>query len=141
MKIKFQKLFDDAILPKYAHPGDAGLDLFSHEEKILAPDEIYAVSLGFALEIPHGYVSRILDRSGLALKHGIHCLAGVIDSGYRGEYKAIITNLGQEPYKIEKDDRIAQLLIQPVEICELEEVDQLSSSERGEGGFGASGKK
>ena len=141
MKIKFQKLFEDTILPTYAHAGDAGLDLYSREEKVLAPSEIYAVSLGFALEIPHGYVSRILDRSGLALKHGLHCLAGVVDAGYRGEYKAIITNLGQKEYKIEKADRIAQMLIQPVEICELEEAESLSESERGKGGFGASGKK
>ena len=101
----------------------------------------HAVSLGFALEIPHGYVSRILDRSGMAIKNGIHCLAGVVDAGYRGEYKAIMINLGDEPYKIEKGDRVAQMLIQPVEICEIKEVEELSNSERGEGGFGASGKK
>lgn len=141
MKIKLQKLFKDTILPTYAHEGDAGLDLYSHEKKILKPNEIYAVSLGFALELPQGYFSRILDRSGLALNHGIHCLAGVIDSGYRGEYKAIIINHGKKSYKIEKGDRIAQLLIQPVEICEIEEVKSLSESKRGKGGFGASGKK
>ena len=101
----------------------------------------HAVSLGFALEIPHGYVSRILDRSGMAIKNGIHCLAGVVDAGYRGEYKAIMINLGDEPYKIEKGDRIAQMLIQPVEICDIEEVESLSQTERGKGGFGASGKK
>lgn len=141
MQIKFQKLFKDTILPKYAHPGDAGLDLYSQETKILKPNEISAVSLGFALEIPHGYVARILDRSGLALKEGLHCLAGVVDAGYRGEYKAIIINLSKKPYKIEKGERIAQMLIQPVEICEIIEVRSLSESERGEGGFGASGKK
>lgn len=141
MYIKFQKLFEDTIIPKYAHPGDAGLDLYSREDLVLAPGARYAVSLGFALEIPHGFVSRILDRSGLALNNGIHCLAGVVDAGYRGEYKAIIINLGDEPYKIEKGDRIAQMLIQPVEICEIEEVESLSASERGKGGFGASGKK
>ena len=141
MKIKFQKLFIDAQIPTYAHPGDAGLDLYSYEDVVVAPNARHAVSLGFALEIPHGYVSRILDRSGLAIKHGIHCLAGVVDAGYRGEYKAVIINLGTEPCKIEKGDRVAQMLIQPVEICEIEEVESLSETERGKGGFGASGKK
>ena len=141
MKIQFQKLFPDTILPTYAHPGDAGLDLYSCEDIIIEPMARYAVSLGFALEIPHGFVSRILDRSGMAIKNGIHCLAGVVDAGYRGEYKAIMINLGDVPYKIEKGDRVAQMLIQPVEICDIEIVDKLSDSERGEGGFGASGKK
>lgn len=141
MIIKFQRLFEDTILPTYTHPGDAGLDLYSCEDVTIEPMARYAVSLGFALEIPHGYVSRILDRSGLAIKNGLHCLAGVVDAGYRGEYKAIIINLGDEPYKIEKGDRVAQMLIQSVEICEIKEVDKLSDSQRGEGGFGASGKK
>ena len=141
MIIKFQKLFEDTILPTYAHPGDAGLDLYSCEDVIIEPMARHGVSLGFALEIPHGYVSRILDRSGLAIKNGLHCLAGVVDAGYRGEYKAIIINLSNEPYKIEKGDRVAQMLIQPVEICDIEVVEELSNSQRGKGGFGASGKK
>ena len=141
MQIKFQKLFPDTILPTYAHPGDAGLDLYSCEDITIKPMARHAVSLGFALEIPHGYVSRILDRSGLAIKNGMHCLAGVVDAGYRGEYKAIMINLGDESYKIEKGDRVAQMLIQPVEICDIIEVDKLSESERGKGGFGGSGKK
>lgn len=141
MTIKILKLFPDTILPVYAHPGDAGLDLYVREEKILKPAEVYAVSLGFALELPDGYFARILDRSGLALNHGIHCLAGVVDSGYRGEYKAIVINHGQTPYKIEKGDRIAQMLILPVVQAKIKEVKILSESQRGKGGFGASGKK
>ena len=141
IKIKFQKLYEDAQLPIYAHPGDAGLDLYSYETVVIEPGQRHAVSLGFALEIPEGYVSRILDRSGMALKFGMHCLAGVVDSGYRGEYKAIMINHGHEPYSIEKGDRVAQLLIQPVVIAEIEEVKNLSETVRGEGGFGGSGKK
>lgn len=141
MTIKFQKLFPSAKIPTYAHPGDAGLDLYACEDIIIEPGVRHAVSLGFALEIPHGFVARILDRSGLAIKNGIHCLAGVVDAGYRGEYKVIMINLGQEAYTVEKGDRVAQMLIQPVEICDIEEVEELSNSERGEGGFGASGKK
>jgi dUTP pyrophosphatase len=141
MKIQFQKLFPDTQLPSYTHPGDAGMDLYAHEDVVLAPGARAAVSLGFALAIPAGYVSRILDRSGLAINHGLHCLAGVIDSGYRGEYKAIIINLSQEEYKIEKGERVAQLLVQPVEICEIEEVKTLNETARGKGGFGGSGKK
>jgi dUTP pyrophosphatase len=86
-------------------------------------------------------VARILDRSGLAIKNGIHCLAGVVDSSYRGECKVVLINLSSETYKIEKGDRVAQMLIQPVEICEVKEVNQLSQTIRGEGGFGDSGKK
>jgi deoxyuridine 5'-triphosphate nucleotidohydrolase len=141
MKIQFQKLFPDTQLPSYAHPGDAGMDLYAHEEVVLVSGARAAVSLGFALAIPMGYVSRILDRSGLAIKNGLHCLAGVVDSGYRGEYKAIIVNLSGEEYKIEKGDRVAQLLVQPVEICEIEEVKILNETARGIGGFGGSGKK
>ncbi|MEI6040499.1 MAG: dUTP diphosphatase [Candidatus Berkelbacteria bacterium] len=141
MTIKFQKLVTDAKIPTYAHPGDAGLDLYSCEDIVIAPGARHAVALGFALEIPHGFVARILDRSGMAIKNGIHCLAGVVDAGYRGEYKVIMINLGEEAYTIEKGDRVAQMLIQPVEICDIEEVEELSNSERGEGGFGASGKK
>lgn len=141
MIIKFQKLFKDTILPKYAHEGDAGMDLYSREEKVLKPKEIYAFKLGFALEIPTGYFARILDRSGLALKYGLHCLAGVADAGYRGEYIVIIINLGKKSYKIEKGERIAQMLIQSVIIAKIKEVKKLSDSERGRGGLGASGKK
>jgi len=141
MIIKFQKLIADAKIPTYAHPGDAGLDLYSCENIVIEPSARHAVSLGFAMEFPHGFVARILDRSGMALKNGMHCLAGVVDAGYRGECKAVLINLSNEPYSIEKGDRVAQMLIQPVEICDIEIVEKLSNSERGEGGFGGSGKK
>jgi dUTP pyrophosphatase len=141
MIIKFQKLFKDTILPSYAHQGDAGMDLYSREDKVLKPGEIYAFKLGFALEIPNGYFARVLDRSGLAYKYGLHCLAGVVDAGYRGEYIAIIMNLSKKAYKIEEGERIAQMLILPVVTAKIKEVNELSDSERGKGGLGASGKK
>jgi len=141
MIIKFQKLFEDTNLPSYAHPGDAGMDLRSHEEKTLEPFERYCFKIGLAVEIPDGFVGLVWDRSGLSLKEGVKTLGGVIDSGYRGEIGVTLVNISNTNIKIEKDDRIAQLLIQPVEICEIREVKKLSDSARGEGGFGASGKK
>jgi len=141
MEIKIQKLSKRAILPKYAHQGDAGLDLFSQEDYILKPLERHEFGLGFALELPAGAVSLIWDKSGLAAKHGIHLLGGVIDSGYRGEYKVIMINFGSKPYKIEKGDKIGQLLIQPVMHVTIKKTKKLSNSSRGQDGFGSTGKK
>jgi len=93
------------------------------------------------LELPAGAVSLIWDKSGLATKHGLHLLGGVIDSGYRGEYKVIMINLGSKPYKVEKGDKIGQLLIQPVMKVSIRQVKKLSNSGRGKGGFGSTGRK
>jgi len=141
MEIKIQKLSRSTILPKYAYQGDAGLDLFSQENYILKPLERHEFGLGFALELPTGAVSLIWDKSGLAAKHGIHLLGGVIDSGYRGEYKAIMVNLGSKPYKVEKGDKIGQLLIQPVMHVTIKQTKKLSNTSRGQGGFGSTGRK
>ncbi len=141
MEIKIQALKEGVNLPSYAHPGDAGLDLYSLEDKVLKPGERYAFSLGFALELPEGFVSLIKDRSSMAFKFGIHSMAGVIDSGYRGEYKVVLVNLGEEDHTVEKGDKIAQLLIMPVEHAKIKVVKELSKTNRGEGGFGASGRK
>lgn len=141
MEIKLQRLSSKAIIPKYAHQGDAGLDLFSQEDHMLEPFERHEFGLGFALELPAGAVSLIWDKSGLAAKHGIHLLGGVIDSGYRGEYKVIMINLGSKPYKVEKGDKIGQLLIQPVMHVTIKQTKKLSNSSRGKGGFGSTGKK
>lgn len=140
MKIKIKRLKSDAILPKYAHPDDAGMDLYSLEDYELQVGERHDFGLGFALEIPNDYASLIWDKSGLAIGRGLHCLGGVIDAGYRGEYTVILANFGQESYKIKKGDKIAQLLIQPVMRCELEEVDELSETARAQGAFGSTGK-
>ncbi len=140
MQIKIKKLNPDAIIPNYAHLGDAGLDLFSLETYKLQPQERRAFAIGISIELEPGYVSLIKDKSGLAINHGVHTLAGVIDSGYRGEYKIILINHGVEPYIIKKGDKIAQLLIVPVIQAEINVVDNLSTTSRGNGGFGSTGR-
>ncbi len=140
MQIKIKKLNPQAIIPHYAHPGDAGLDLFSLETYELQPQERKAFATGIAIELEPGYVSLIKDKSGLAAKYGIHTLAGVIDAGYRGEYKIVLINHGNKSYTINKGDKIAQLLIMPVIQVEVNEVDELTDSSRGVGGFGSTGK-
>ncbi|MEO2154285.1 MAG: dUTP diphosphatase [Nanoarchaeota archaeon] len=139
--LKVKKLNEDAKLPVKKRKGDAGFDLYSNEEVILKPGERKLISTGIAIEIPKGYFGLIKDRSGLAAKNGLHCLAGVIDSNYRGEVKVVLINLGNEEVKLEKYSRIAQLLIIPVPEFEIEEVDELSNTERNEKGFGSSGLK
>lgn len=139
MKLKVKKLTESAKLPFHAHKGDAGIDLFSDEETVIYPGETKAVSTGISLEIPEGYVGLIWDRSSMAFRYSIHTLSGVIDSGYRGEIKVIINNLGKEEFRIEKGMKFAQMLIQPVLAVEIEEVELLTETSRQEGGFGSTG--
>ncbi|NOZ80809.1 MAG: dUTP diphosphatase [DPANN group archaeon] len=133
----------DGKMPSYAHPGDAGMDLFSVEEAILAPMERRLVSTGVRMEIPPGYEAQIRPKSGLAVKHGISIVntPGTIDAGYRGEVKVIMINLGTEPYPIKKGSKIAQMVINRVEMAEMTAVDVLEESSRNEGGFGSTGTK
>tara|TARA_B100001964_G_C14185632_1_gene578485 strand:+ start:79 stop:498 length:420 start_codon:yes stop_codon:yes gene_type:complete len=138
MKIKVKKIKPEALLPEVMHKGDAALDLYSLENINLKKQEIKVISTGISLSIPKGYWGNIRDRSGLAFKHGLHTLAGVVDSNYRGEIKVVIINLREE-YNIKKGDRIAQLLIQKTEKIELEEVEDLDDTKRGKSGFGNSG--
>ena len=139
MKIKFQKILDDAIIPHYAHPGDAGMDIFSAEETIIKAGEIKSVRTGIKMELPEGFVALVWDKSGLALKNGIKTMAGVIDSGYRGEIGIVLVNLSDQDYKIEKGQKIAQMLIQKVERMEIKEVKELNETSRGADGFGSTG--
>ncbi len=139
MKIKFKKLHEDAITPKYAKPGDVGMDLHSIEEFILKPNETRLTKTGISIQLPHGYASLIWPRSGLASKKSIHVMGGVIDPEYRGDYGVILKNLSQEDFEVTKGMRIAQLLIQPVEIADMEEVEELDDTERGSGAFGHTG--
>ncbi|MCK5466307.1 dUTP diphosphatase [Candidatus Parcubacteria bacterium] len=140
MKIKIQKI-GDAKIPNYAHEGDAGLDIYSAEENyILKSGERKGFLTGIKMEIPSGYVGLIWDKSGLASKHGIKTMAGVIDSSYRGEVAIVLINLGSENYLIEKNTKIAQILIQKAEYAETEEVENLDKTERGDRGFGSTGK-
>ena len=139
MELKVKKLREDAKLPLRKREGDAGLDLYSVEEVFLKPGEWKAVPTGVAVEIPKGYFGLIKDRSGLALKYAVHCLAGVVDENYRGEVKVVLINLGSETVKLDKHTRIAQLLVVPYLPVEVREVKELSETERGQQGFGSSG--
>ena len=143
MTLKIRRISPNAVLPKYAHGPreDAGLDLHAAEHAVLEPGVPYAVATGLTIEVPPGYEAQVRPRSGLALKHAITVpnAPGTIDTGYRGEVKVILLNLGLEPYKIHPGDRIAQMIIARYEPVEWEEA-ELNESRRGEGGFGSSGR-
>ncbi len=130
---------DGAKLPSYAHPGDAGMDLYSNDEVVLKPGEKKVVKTGAYMAIPEGHVGLIWDKSGHAAKNAIHVLAGVIDAGYRGEVGVVLKNLGDEDFTVTKHMKIAQMLIQPVVSASIEEVEELDDTARGEGGFGSTG--
>ncbi|MBU0628208.1 MAG: dUTP diphosphatase [Nanoarchaeota archaeon] len=143
INIKIKKLKETAIIPKYAHEGDAGVDLYSTEDYILNPGERVLVSTGIAISIPEGYEAQVRPKSGLALKHGISIVntPGTIDCKYRGEIGIITINLGKEDYKIEKGHKIAQMVFNKIEEADFEEVKELDNTKRGEGGFGSTGHK
>lgn len=140
-KMKVKRLHEDAQLPYRAHPGDAGLDVFSIEEKMILPGEVGLVGTGIALELPEGTEAQMRPRSGLALKHAVTLLnsPGTIDEGYRGEIKVIMINHGKEPFTVEKGMRIAQMVVAPVMRIEVLETVEMTDSERSAGGFGSSG--
>ncbi len=140
MQLKIEKIKPEAKLPNYAHIGDAGMDLFACEEVALAPGERRLVPIGIKLEIPEGFVGLVWDKSGLATNHGLSTIAGVIDSGYRGELKVALINLSQETYTFAIGDKVAQLLIQPVSQCDIVETEIEAGTSRSEGGFGSTGK-
>lgn len=140
MILKVKKLTPDAVLPSYAHPGDAGLNMYANETVTIQPGEAVKIKSGIAMEIPEGYVGLMWDRSGLSTNHRLKSLGGVIDSGYRGESLYGLINLGTEPYTVEKGHKIVQMLIQKVETVEIVESDELSGTSRGHGGFGSTGK-
>ena len=143
IKLKVRRLHKDARIPQYAHgpEEDAGMDLCAVEAASLAPGERKLVSTGLSIELPAGYEAQLRPRSGLALKYGITLpnSPATIDPGYRGEIKVILQNLGSEPFQVSPGERIAQMVIARYEAVEWEEGD-LSDSQRGEGGFGSSGR-
>jgi len=139
IKAKFKRLRPGAILPSYAHPGDAGMDFYSCVDVILKPGERTLILTGWSIEIPEGCVSLFWDKSGLAAKKGITVLAGVIEHTFRGEYGIVLYNTSNEPHEIKKGDKVAQLLIQPICTAEIEESEELSDSARGENGWGSTG--
>ena len=135
----------DNSLPSYATEGSAGMDVRANNEAeiTLQPLERTMVPTGLFIELPAGFEAQIRPRSGLAIKNGITCLnsPATIDSDYRGELKVILINLSNEAFKITKGDRIAQMVFQKVEKVMLTEVEELSTTTRGEGGFGHTGKQ
>lgn len=135
---------DDVKLPEKMSSGASGYDLHAAVEEpvVLHPGERKLIPTGFALSMPEGLEAQIRPRSGLALKHGITCLntPGTIDADYRGEVKVLLINLGQEPFEIARNERIAQMVFQEVPPIRLEQVERLSETVRGAGGFGHTGK-
>ena len=145
MLLKIKKIKDNARIPKRATNGSAGMDLYAciNESITLNPGQLALVPTGIAIELPdNGCAAFLYARSGLGVKHGI-CLSngvGVIDSDYRGEVCVGLCNVSDKAYTIEPDERIAQMVIAPVFTPDIEEVDELSDTSRGEGGFGSTGK-
>jgi len=129
-------------LPSYATPGAAGMDVVAAEDFDLAPGARHAVATGFRFAIPEGYEIQVRPRSGLAFKHGVSVpnTPGTIDSDYRGELKVLMINHGSEPFAIRRGERIAQLVPAVVTLAAFDEVDELSETDRGHGGFGSTGQ-
>lgn len=142
LTLKIQRIHKDAKIPYRANLGDAGLDLFAVEDTVIKAGESALIPTGIIIELPMGTEAQIRPRSGLALKHSVTVLnsPGTIDEGYRGEIKIILINHGQEDFLVEKHMRIAQMVIAPVLAVNLEEVKEVSQSDRSQKGFGSSGK-
>lgn len=141
--VKFRRLSPLATLPAYQSAHAAGMDLHAamSEAIVLLPGAIVAVPLGFSVEIPVGYEGQVRPRSGLATKHGVTVpnAPGTVDADYRGEMKVALINLGSAPFTIEPNMRIAQLVFSQVAHASWQEVDELSATARGSGGFGSTG--
>lgn len=136
--LKVKKLNPEAQVPQYQSEGAAGLDLHATEHVIIPPGQRATFGTGLAMAIPKGYVGLICDRGGMARK-GLHTLAGVVDSDYRGDVCVMLLNVGTSVYLVSKGDRIAQLLVIPCPQMDVVEVDELDETERGEGRFGSTG--
>ena len=141
MTVKFRKIDPAAILPSYAHPGDAGMDVRSVEELVVEPGGRKLVRTGLVMMLPPGYEAQVRPRSGLALKNGVTVLntPGTIDEGYRGEVGVILANLGTEPFRVEKGAKIAQIVIAPCTRAEIVETAEVDETARGAGGVGSTG--
>ena len=141
MTIRFKRLCPDAVLPAYAHPGDAGMDIRSVDDLEIAPGTRALVHTGLVMILPPGWEAQVRPRSGLALKYGVTVLntPGTIDAGYRGEVGVILSNFGDAPFAVKKGDRIAQVVVAPVTTAAIEETDVVDDTDRGGGGFGSTG--
>ncbi len=138
MEILIKKNNEEATIPTQATEGDAGYDLYSLEEVTLAPMTRTVVKTGISIAIPVGFYGRVAPRSGLAVKKGLDVLAGVVDAGYRGDVGVVLINLSSENVTLKKQSKVAQLIIEKCHDVEWIETDDLSDSERGEGGYGSS---
>jgi dUTP pyrophosphatase len=141
VQIKVKKLHQDAIIPKYAHEGDAGMDIYAIEDSVIYPKEIKLISTGLSFEVPKGFEIQVRPKSGLAINHGLTITnsPGTLDSGYRGELKVILQNESKEHYQIKKGEKIAQIVLARYEQAEIQETLDLEKSSRGDGGFGSTG--
>jgi dUTP pyrophosphatase len=142
-ELPVRRLQRDLPLPAYAHPGDAGADLYAAEEVTLPPGGRAVVGTGVAIAVPDGFAAFVHPRSGLAARHGITLVntPGTIDAGYRGEVKVVLLNTDPtQPFKVSRGDRIAQLVVQPVARARFLDVGELPPTPRGDGGFGSTGR-
>lgn len=142
MVLKFKRIHPDAVLPAYAHPSDAGMDIRSVEDIVIPAGKRALVHTGLVMLLPPMYEAQVRPRSGLALKSGVTVLntPGTIDSGYRGEVGVILANFGDADFQVKKGDKIAQVIIAPVTQPEVVETDEIDETDRGAGGFGSTGK-
>lgn len=139
--LKIKKLHDDAIIPNFAHKGDAGMDLYSIEEVVIPASESKLIKTGISIALPKNTEAQVRPRSGLALKHSVTVLntPGTIDEGYRGEIGVILINHGKEDFTVNKNMKIAQMVVKPIYDINILEVSDLDDTERGNGGFGSTG--
>lgn len=139
MTIKIKRFAKNAVVPVYAHAGDSGMDVAVTHSFVLPAKRTVKVMTGIGVELPDGYEVQVRPRSGLAARHGVFAVFGTVDAGYRGEIGVTLVNMGDADLAFDAGDRIAQLVIAPVVRAEVVTVDSLSSSERGENGFGSTG--
>lgn len=139
MNLKVKKLHPDAKLPSKGHPGDAGIDFFAIETNVFATGAQVNVKTGVAIEIPEGHVGLIWDKSSVSFNKGLKVMGGVIDAGYRGEIIISLLNTSKNEQIIEKGQKVAQMIIQKFEDCNIEEIEELSETVRGQGREGSTG--
>ena len=141
MMLRFKRIHPDAVLPAYAHPSDAGMDVRSVADLVIPPGGRALVPTGLVMLLPPMYEAQVRPRSGLALKHGVTVLntPGTIDSGYRGEVGVILANFGDSNFAVRKGDKVAQIVVAPVTQPEIVETDTVDETDRGAGGFGSTG--
>jgi len=141
MKLKIKKLHQDAKLPTHGHPGDAGVDFYTVEDVVFPPGKQEKIYTGIALEIPEGYVGLIWDKSSISFNLGLKVMGGVVDASYRGEIIMNLLNTSEKEVLLPKGHKIAQMIIQKFEHCDIVEVSELSETVRGHGREGSTGHK